>query len=208
MLYFGKLYLYFCKALIFNNMDFQDIYKEFYPKILNYIHRMLNDYELAEDFTQEVFIRVNNRLASFEGRSKISTWIYKIATNITYDYFKSPAYLLNKKNTQGSEMIEQKDLASEIWTGEQSQKADATLEKKEMNSCIKRYVQDISENYRTVFVLSEYEGMKNKEIAEILGLSIDTVKIRIYRARTQLRQKMEKGCKITYEEDGIICDEK
>ena len=95
-----------------------------------------------------------------------------------------------------------------VWTGDKIEKSDQVLEKKEMNSCIRRYVQDISENYRTVFVLSEYEGLKNKEIAEVLGLSLDTVKIRIYRARTQLKKKMEKGCNISYEENGISCDEK
>ena len=77
-----------------------------------------------------------------------------------------------------------------------------------MNNCIKRYVQDISENYRTVFVLSEYEGLKNQEIGDILELSLDTVKIRLYRARTQLKKKMEEGCHITYENNGISCDEK
>lgn len=77
-----------------------------------------------------------------------------------------------------------------------------------MNSCIKRYVEDVHENYKTIFTLSEYEGLKNQEIADILGLSLDTVKIRIYRARTQLKKKMEIGCEISQEEDGLTCDEK
>ena len=76
-----------------------------------------------------------------------------------------------------------------------------------MNDCIKRYVGDIPENYRTVFILSEYEGLKNREIAEILGLTLDTVKIRLFRARTQLKKKMEEGCRIDYDENGISCDE-
>jgi len=81
------------------------------------------------------------------------------------------------------------------------------MEKKEMNNCIRRYVQEISENYRTVFVLSEYEGLKNQEIADILSLTLDNVKIRLYRARTQLKKKMKEGCRISYDDNGIYCDE-
>ena len=188
-------------------MEFQSIYKEFYPKILRYLTRILNNKDLAEDFTQEVFIRVNDGLDNFEGRSSLSTWIYKIATNIANDYFKSASYQKGEKQTLSGEFLEENKEDKNVWTGTKNEISDEVLEKKEMNSCIKRYVQDISENYRTVFVLSEYEGMKNKEIADILGLSLDTVKIRIYRARTQLKNKMEKGCQISYEEDGISCDE-
>lgn len=188
-------------------MDFQTIYKEFYPKILRYLNHILNDKELAEDFTQDVFIRVNEGLNSFEGRSNLSTWVYKIATNITNDYFKSAAFQKGIKQRLIGNYPDDNSEDRNIWTGDKSELSDKVLEKREMNSCIKRYVQDISENYRTVFVLSEYEGMKNKEIADILGLSLDTVKIRIYRARTQLKKKMEKGCKISYEGDGISCDE-
>ncbi|PLX23719.1 MAG: RNA polymerase subunit sigma-24 [Marinilabiliales bacterium] len=188
-------------------MDFKEIYKEYYPKIVRYLARILNDKDLAEDFTQDVFIRVNENLQKFEGRSKISTWIYKIATNAAHDYFKSASFQKGTKQTVGGEFLEENKEDKNVWTGDKSAISDQVLEKKEMNSCIKRYVQDISENYRTVFVLSEYEGLKNKEIADILGLSIDTVKIRLYRARTQLKKKMEEGCRITYEEDGISCDE-
>jgi RNA polymerase sigma-70 factor (ECF subfamily) len=189
-------------------VDFQIIYKEFYPKILMYLTRILNDKDLAEDFTQDVFIRVHEGLEKFEGRSKLSTWIYKIATNITHDYFKSTSFQKGINQTLTGAFQEDNKEDKNVWTGGKGEISDQVLEKKEMNSCIRRYVQDISENYRTVFVLSEYEGLKNKEIAEILGLTLDTVKIRIYRARTQLKKKMEEGCNISYEENGISCDEK
>ena len=189
-------------------MDFQTIYKEFYPKILRYLIRILDNKDLAEDFTQDVFIRVHEGLKNFEGRSKLSTWIYKIATNITNDYYKSSSFQKGKNQTLSGEFLEENKEDKNVWTGDKGEISDQVLEKKEMNGCIRRYVQDISENYRTVFVLSEYEGLKNKEIADVLGLSLDTVKIRIYRARTQLKKKMEEGCNISYEENGISCDEK
>jgi RNA polymerase sigma-70 factor (ECF subfamily) len=188
-------------------MDFYTVYKENYPKIVRYLTQILNDKDLAEDFTQDVFIRVNESLHKFEGRSKISTWIYKIATNVAYDYFKSAAFQKGTKQTLSGEFLDKNEQEKNVWTGDKNEISDQVLERKEMNSCIKRYVQDIKEIYRTVFVLSEYEGLKNKEIADILGLSIDTVKIRLYRARTQLKKKMDEGCRISFEENGVSCDE-
>jgi len=188
-------------------MEFQSIYKEYYPKILRYLTRTLNDKDVAEDYTQDVFIRVNNGLGSFEGRSALSTWIYKIATNIAYDYYKSASYQIGIKQTVSGESLEEKKEDMNVWTGDKSKTSDQIIEKKEMNDCIKRYVSDIPENYRTVFILSEYEGLKNREIAEILGITLDTVKIRLFRARTQLKKKMEEGCRIDYDENGISCDE-
>lgn len=188
-------------------MEFQSIYKAYYPKILGYLTRTLNDKEVAEDLSQDVFIRVNDGLSSFEGRAALSTWIYKIATNIARDYFKSASFKIGKKQTISGEDIEERKADMNVWTGDQSKTSDQVLEKKEMNDCIKRYVNEIPETYRTVFILSEYEGLKNREIAEILGLTLDTVKIRIFRARSQLKKKMEEGCRISYDDNSISCDE-
>lgn len=188
-------------------MEFQQIYKEYYPKILKYLTRLLNDKDEAEDFTQDVFIKVNEALDKFEGRSSLSTWIYKIATNLANDRFRSVSFQKGTKQTLSGDFLEENKEDKNVWTGEKENTSDKILEKKEMNGCIKRYIEDVSENYKTVFVLSEYEGLKNQEIAEILGLSIDTVKIRIYRARRQLKKKMEKGCEISQEEGGLSCDE-
>ncbi len=78
-----------------------------------------------------------------------------------------------------------------------------------MSSCINRYIYDLNEDYQKVLVLSDYEGLKNKEIAHILGVSLDTVKIRIHRGRTALKKRMDKGCDVTPDPDtGLHCDEK
>ena len=188
-------------------MDFQQVYTEFYPKIVRYLSRLTENTEEAEDLAQDVFIKVNTALEKFEGRSSLSTWIYKIATNTANDRFRSASFQKGTKQTLSGEFLDKNEQEKNVWTGDKNEISDQVLERKEMNSCIKRYVQDIKEIYRTVFVLSEYEGLKNKEIADILGLSIDTVKIRLYRARTQLKKKMDEGCRISFEENGVSCDE-
>ncbi|HVI70111.1 MAG TPA: sigma factor-like helix-turn-helix DNA-binding protein, partial [Pyrinomonadaceae bacterium] len=71
------------------------------------------------------------------------------------------------------------------------------------------FIERLPENYKTVMVLSELEGFRNDEIADILGLSLDTVKIRLHRAREKLRKDLQVGCSFHRDEDGELgCDRK
>ena len=71
--------------------NFSDIYGEFYPKVTHYLTRLVGDNE-AEDVAQIVFEKVGNNLADFKGESKVSTWIFKIATNAALDRLKSSSF--------------------------------------------------------------------------------------------------------------------
>ena len=76
-----------------------------------------------------------------------------------------------------------------------------------MNSCIRNFIENLPENYKSVVILSELEELKNKEIAEILHLTLDTVKIRLHRARAQLQKKLESNCSFyRNEQNELSCD--
>ncbi len=78
-----------------------------------------------------------------------------------------------------------------------------------MNECIHEFVDRLPEAYRTVIILSEIKDLKNQEVADILSLSIDAVKIRLHRARARLRAEFEGGCEFYHDEDGeLACDRK
>lgn len=81
--------------------------------------------------------------------------------------------------------------------------------RREMNECIDGFVQKLPEPYRAVLVLSEYEGMSNTRIAEVLGLSLETVKIRLHRARHKMKELLEENCRF-YRDSGneLACDRK
>jgi RNA polymerase sigma-70 factor (ECF subfamily) len=187
-------------------MEFRQIYIEFQPKILRYLTRVTGKKEEAEDLTQEVFIKIHEALERFEGRSSLSTWIYKIATNTANDHFRSASSQKGLKPILPQEYLKE-NIDRNVWTDEKEKTSDEVLETNEMNCCIKRYIEALNENYLTVFILSEYEGLSNKEIAGILGISLETVKIRISRARKQLKKMMEKGCEISIEEGNLKCNE-
>ena len=86
---------------------------------------------------------------------------------------------------------------------------DTLLIRKDMNECNRGIVESLPDNYRSVLVLSEFEGPTNAEIAEIAGISLDTVKIRLHRARTRLRQELETKCSFYHDErNELACDRK
>lgn len=187
--------------------DFQEIYTAFQPKILGYLTRMLGAAE-AEELTQEVFLKVDKGLKAFRGEARLSTWIYRIATNAALDRLRSASYRQQAREGVGEDASgEPQD--RNVWSGEKKPGADQQLIRQEMNSCIRGYIDQLPEDYRAVLVLSEVEGFKNREIAEILEVSLDTVKIRLHRARARLKESLGRHCNFYLDEQSeLACDRK
>ena len=189
-----------------NQPGFEEIYQEFQPKILRYLSRMIAD-QAAEDVTQEVFTKISRSLGSFKGRSSFSTWIYRIATNAALDKLRSSCFKRSSEHTplDDSPGIEDRN----TWTGQAEPNVDQQLIRKEMGDCVREFVDRLPPDYRIVLVLSELEGFKNREIADILEISLDNVKIRLHRARTRLKKELDGGCNFYHSEQGILaCDRK
>ena len=192
-----------------DQLEFNELHNDFRPKILRYMKRMVGEYA-AEDLTQDIFVKVNNALDSFRGESQVSTWIYKIATHVAVDRLRS----LSSKRTveKGSREdpfahVEIEIESRDAWTGEKAPTPDATLVRKEMNDCIRGFIERLPPDYRAVVILSEIEEFKNAEIADILSVSIDTVKIRLHRAKAKLRRELETKCSFYRDESNkLACD--
>ena len=82
------------------------------------------------------------------------------------------------------------------------------IEKKEMNDCIRQFINELTDNNRSVFVLSVYEELSNKEISEVLQISLPTVKIRLHRAKETFKKSLLQNCHISFENDAIYCEPK
>lgn len=82
---------------------------------------------------------------------------------------------------------------------------DEQVERGEMNDCIREFIETLPDDYRTVIILSELEGLKNREIADVLSVSLDTVKIRLHRARLKLKQRLNQGCDFDRDDRGELC---
>jgi RNA polymerase sigma-70 factor (ECF subfamily) len=186
--------------------NFSDIYGEFYPKITHYLTRLVGDHE-AEDVAQVVFEKVSNSLSDFKGESKISTWIFKIATNAALDRLKSSSY---KRTSSGSlapvplQTVENLDLAFNRPTS-----PDQKIIRDEMSECVREFIDRMPMDYRTVLILNELEGFTNNEIAEILQISVDAAKIKLHRARAKLKKELKDGCDFYHDDRSeLACDRK
>jgi RNA polymerase sigma-70 factor (ECF subfamily) len=192
------------KALSSNMTDkpgIAEIHDSYQPRILRYLTRLVGIPE-AEDLTQEVLIKVTLAMTTFKGESQLSTWIYRIATNVALDYLRSPAF---KRKAWGGQSEDQTPTDRETAGKEKS--AEATLIRDEMNQCLRRQVDSLPQSYRTVVVLSEWEGLSNAEIAQILGLTVETVKIRLHRGRKRLKTELQGNCSFYHNEENLLaCD--
>lgn len=192
-----------------HQLDFDTIYDEYYEKIRQYLARLTGSTE-AEDLAQEVFIKIDKSLNNYRGDSSLSTWIYRIATNHAIDKIRSASY---QKQLSSRAIEEESDNESVQSSPEEAAKSayaeaiESSLIKDEMNQCIRGLIDDLPERYRTILILKDLQELKNSEIAEILGLSLDNAKIRLHRARTKLREAMDKACHFYRDEnDNLACD--
>ncbi len=192
-----------------SQLDFDNVYEEFHKKISRYLERMVGKGQ-SEDLTQEVFMKVNKGLQGFKGESSLSTWIYRLATNAALDKLRSRSFRENNKNVaiDITDEESQKENSSAC-IDQKSLSAEREAIRKEMNDCIREFVDRLPGNYRTVIILSELKDLKNQQIAEILGISLEAVKIRLHRARVKLKEEFEIGCTFYNDENNeIACDRK
>jgi RNA polymerase sigma-70 factor (ECF subfamily) len=185
-------------------IDFSDVYNTYYPKILKYVERIaaIND---AEDIVQDVFNKVNSSLGTFKGKSKLSTWIYRIATNTVIDRTRSAAH---KKATESISIDRGEDVQHSL-LAEKTPSTDQMVIQKEMRACINEYIDKLPPDYKIVIALSEIEGIPDKEIAEILDISLGNAKVRLHRARARLKALLDEACEFYYtDQNTLACDRK
>ena len=186
--------------------EFQKIYIIFQPKILRYLTHFIGESE-AEDLTQETFVKVHLALGNFRNESQLSTWIYRIATNTALDRLRSPSFQRTVQVPLSENLDESEIIDKVICVEREKPLIEQQLIREEMNNCIRGYIEKLPENYRTVLVLSELEEFKNNEIADILGVTLNTVKIRLHRAREMLKEELRNNCDSYWIEDNEFLPE-
>ena len=185
--------------------DFAALYGRYFPKITRYLRRLVGEAD-AEDVAQEAFVKIGRSLDGFHGESRISTWIYRIATNTAMDHLRRPSTRQSARHASGAA---EGDGSCEDAVVDGAPLHDTLLIRKDMNECIRGLVNDLPENYRAVLALTDLEGLTNAEAGEVLGLSLDTVKIRLHRARVQLKKSMDRACHLYRDgRDVLSCDRK
>jgi len=190
-------------------LKFSSVYDEFYNKILYYLKRLVGEFE-AEEVAQIVFEKISRNLSSFKGDSKLSTWIYRVATNTALDRLKSQSFKYSFAGPLAPLPINLTEAEEPISsTSSTAGSPDKKAIQNEMSECVREFVDRLPPDYRTIIVLKDIEGLTNKEIAEILEISLDSSKIRLHRARKQLKESLAAGCDFYVDERSVLaCDRK
>jgi RNA polymerase sigma-70 factor, ECF subfamily len=180
-------------------LEFDHVFSEFERPVYNYLLHLTQNQADAEDLTQETFIRVHDRLKAFRGEASLRTWVYRIATNLSIDYFRSSAH----HQTNASLSLEEVDLEREL-VDLHTPSATQQVEQAAMSDCMQKFVQDLPFPYQMVLILHDFQGLTNQEIADVLKISLDTVKIRLHRARLKLRLSLRANCDLYHDERNVL----
>ena len=177
------------RALKGDRKAFEMIILKYQQPLLNYLGRMTGEREQAQDFTQEVFLKVHASLSSFQPRFKFSTWLFKIASNFMIDFWrkkKIPAVSLDQSRDDGENLcfLQVPDAGPPV-----AIKYELAQIKKRIEVALER----VPEEFRELFVLRHINEFSYEEIAEIKGLPVGTVKNRVFQTKEMLRGLLEEA---------------
>lgn len=172
-----------------DQLAFEELVRRYNTKIINYLYRLLNDYDLAVDLAQETFIRVYKSADRYQATFSFSTYIYKIAHNLAISELRQrnrrrliplPSFFSDKDSEEVEiEIADQRQML-----------ADEAMVDAERRAAVAKAITSLPEKYRAALVLCDIEEKSYEEISAVLDLPVGTVKSRINRARNLLKEKL------------------
>ena len=166
---------------------YRELVRRYERPVFSLVYRMVRDRELAEDLSQETFVKALNAIESYRPEFKFSSWIFKIANNAAIDHLRRRE--LDTLSLDGSPHAETPEAieATALQIGDRQETALEEVEARELGGEIETAIARLRPEYRSCILLRHVEGRAYEEIAEILGLPLGTVKTYIHRARDELR---------------------
>lgn len=168
---------------------FNRLVMEYQTLVYNLAYRIVSDANLAEDVTQSAFISAYTKIASYRGGS-FRAWLLRITTNACYDVLRSikrhPAVPLEPLDPEGGEEIE-----SPHWLADDSLSPEEQAERAELDRAVQNCLDDLPEEFRTIVVMIDVQGMDYQEAAYAIKKPLGTIKSRLARARLKLRDCLQ-----------------
>jgi len=177
---------------------FMEIHDRYYAKIKKFILAFVKDEWAADDLTQETFFKAQKELGTLRDPSKLSSWLFRIAYNLCQEYFRRP----KMSHTEEEGMQDRTECHVVVPIHKE-------LQQRQMGECVQDKMGLLSDSHRTILVLSDVMEYSYQEIADILGITVENVKVRIHRARKRLKAILQKKCSFEVDERGVLaCDPK
>lgn len=159
--------------------------------LINYIHRLINDYHRAEDLAQETFLRIFQNASRYQPTASFKSWMYTIATNLSRNEVRNRTrrhtYSLKDLVEEGTDIHETSIMEDTRYL------PDVLAEKNERKQLVRKALAQLPENQRLALTLVTYQDLRYEEVAEILGTSEGAVKALIHRARQRMKKLLIKA---------------
>jgi RNA polymerase sigma-70 factor (ECF subfamily) len=170
-----------------DNAAFVELMRRYKEKCINYLYRLVGDYEEAYDLSQEVFVKVFLYASRYNEDYKFTTWFFTITANIARDAIKSRI----KRNTVSLEILDEAGEQSITALTDPADTPDVEYDKKYVSLQVQNALQSLPDHYREVLILKELQQFSFDEVAEILSIEVGTAKSRVSRGRAILKEKLK-----------------
>jgi RNA polymerase sigma-70 factor (ECF subfamily) len=167
----------------------ESVWNQFSDRLHSFIRSRVPDEATAEDLLQEVFLRIHARMGTLRDMGKFESWIYQVTRNAIIDYYRTERPADELPETLGSYEDEHEDDLVDRLAADVREMADA-----------------LPERYREAFMLTAYEGLSQKELAQRLGISYSGAKSRVQRARQMIRDMLMTCCHFEFDRRGMVID--
>lgn len=164
------------------------LWNEMHNRLLGFICRRVPDCDDAEDILQDVFVRIHTHLETVRSMERLESWIYQIARNCIADYYR--------RQREQAELVDQPFEQQFLPENDNERIAPA----------IRQTVEELPEPYRQALILTEYEGLSQRGLAERLGISISGAKSRVQRARQKIKDALLSCCHFEVDAHGNVLD--
>lgn len=167
----------------------EKIWKEFSNQLKSFISRRVKDNSITEDILQDVFVKIHSNIDNLKDEQKIKGWLFRIAKNSIIDYYRKRIIDSKElKDSYGYEIFEENDAEQEIASG------------------LLDIIKELPPIYSEALLLTEFEGIKQTELAKKIGLSTSAAKNRVQRARQMIKDDLMKCCHFEFDRYGTIID--
>lgn len=170
---------------------FNTLVEKYQTQVINIAYSMLSNREDALDAAQEVFVKIYKNIGGFKGKSSLSTWIYRIVSNVCNDILRK-----RRKNTNVisiSTSAQEDDENKDFDITDTNPTPEELLELSEQQRVVRMAISELSDEYREIVTLCDIEQLSYDEISQILKCPVGTVKSRLNRARSALKKKLIKN---------------
>lgn len=180
------------EAIEGSELAFRTLVERYQRPVFSLVLRMVRDHGVAEDVTQEVFVKAWMALSRYDPRRRFASWLFKIASNAAIDQLrrkKLPTTPIETSDTDQSSILDRIE-------DERSESPDTLVKRRELSAALEAAVAALRPEYRLVVLLRFREELPYKDIAEATGMPLGTVKTNLRRARREIEERLRK--------DGVV----